>query len=172
MDLDAPAFSLSEVASAIDVDVGTLRIWVQRGHFKLRNSDLSARMEGVPHIVSLRRALQWGIAARLIKCGFRPAHAERAAYSFSDIADQDEAPGFSRDPGELFKSPAFTFLFGYPGEDRARVVRVDRNTKAESVLLAGLLGGPRANEGMFVWVNDVDRQVRTRLLQGGRDDRP
>lgn len=156
--MDNPVYSLSDVAAAIGLRVGTLRMYVQRGHFVLRTPDLAAR-GGVANLVTLRRALQWGVAVRLIKCGYSPKSAERAAFKFSDCESYD------RRAGELFALPALTVLMVDPDAcdfpETGSYTRVVRRDAAAHFISARRCG-------LFIIVNDVVACVSSRLLRDGR----
>lgn len=83
--LDTPQFSIAEVSDAVGVPVATLRSHLQRQHWRLDGEDFPADAPGKGHLVTMRRALQIGAAAALIRAGVPPATAHAAASSWDGV---------------------------------------------------------------------------------------
>lgn len=167
--MDSPIYRLSDVAKATGLSVGTLRSWLQRGHWRVDMAigDSPAEIAGKAHLITLRRALQIGVAAELIRNNVEPARAFEAARSFSDHANRLELGSDQIGPGELFPAPAWTLLIVYPERSYGVVKRIDRRTPMQDILFSGELGAEHS--GVFVWLNQVDKQVRTGLAHVGAD---
>lgn len=178
---DDPRFTLAQVAEAAGCAVGTLRSWLQRGHFRLDMAvgDSPAEVAGKAHLVTLRRALHVGAAVELIRNDMDPARAFRAALSFVDTYNpQFEADGRFRDPEGLF-ADGYTLLAVYPGIEHGIVMWVDAENAANkpgrapnaspllNIFFPRAVNG-RQVSGTFVWLNMIDRRVRTSLLSNGQ----
>ncbi|MGE7152342.1 hypothetical protein ACQKJ1_01195 [Methylorubrum rhodesianum] len=176
--LDDPRYTLSQVAEAAGVQVGTLRSWLQRKHWRLDMAvgDSPAEVAGKAHLITLRRALHIGAAVELVRNDVEPARAFRAALSFVDIFNPEiEAEGRERGHDGLF-ADGYTLLAVYPGFDSGIVMWVDAEnstnkpgrppnaTPLMSIFFPRLLGG-RQVSGTFVWLNQVDRRIRSRLVE-------
>jgi hypothetical protein len=74
-------------------------------------------------LASGQSVMAHGIAAAQAALGCPPALACRAARRFTDISDDLEAPGFKRNPSELFEG-SFTYLAAYP-DGEARIFRAE-----------------------------------------------
>jgi len=167
---DDPRFTLSQVAEAVGVSANTLRSWLQRKHWRLDMAvgDSPAEIAGKAHLVTLRRALHIGAAVELIRNDVEPARAFRAARSFVDVFNpRFEADRHVRGEEGLFED-AWTVLVAYPDQEWGEVIRVEKNPKAKDQtplldLLFPKLGG-RKRSGTFVWLDQVDKQVRTALV--------
>jgi hypothetical protein len=107
---------------AAGMNVGTAGSWLQKKWIRLNKSDKRAKVAGATTLLSRRRVLQLAIAWRLAKAGLHPKIACAAAHSFTDLANSGEAPGFDRDPGELFAN-AITSLVVYE-DGSCAVVRI------------------------------------------------
>lgn len=164
--MDSPEFTLSQVANAAGIDVGTLRSWLQRKHWRLDMAvgDSPADVAGKAHLVTLRRALQIGAAAELVRNGVEPSRAFKAAWYFSDAADPLEAEGYIRAPGELFRDGS-TILIAYKDRDIGVVMRLDDNASWQNLVFNPFVR-ERQISGSFVWLNFVDKRIRSALLEG------
>lgn len=167
--LDEHRFTLSHVAEAAGVDVGTLRSWLQRGHWRMDMvvGDSPAEVAGKAHLITFRRSLQIGTATELVSNGVKPAKAFRAALSFvegfSEVLD-----GGPRGGNGLF-ADGLTILAVYPDEEYGVVMRVDlgggpANTPLNSILFPRAPGG-RKTSGCFVCLNWVYDRIAERLLR-------
>jgi len=168
---DDPRFTLSQVADAVGVSANTLRSWLQRKHWRLDMAigDSPAEIAGKAHLVTLRRALHIGAAVELIRNDVDPARAFQAARSFVDIHDPIfEDDGHIRGAEGLFET-GWTMLVAYPDQNHGVIIRVESDPKAKdqtpllSLLFPKLYGTKRS--GTFVWLNQVDKQVRTALVK-------
>ena len=166
--LDDPKYPLSSVAEAIGYPVNTLRSHLQRGHWRLDQTrgDAAAAAQGKAHLVTLRRALHIGAAVELIRNDVDPARAYQAARGYSDIIDPTfEAPGHERNSSTLlFDPPAYTLLVAYPHQPWGVIMRVANDPKKPDLtplqdLFFHPLAHGRQGSGVFVWLNQVDRQV-------------
>jgi hypothetical protein len=168
---DDPRFTLSQVADAAGVSANTLRSWLQRKHWRLDMAigDSPAEIAGKAHLVTLRRALHIGAAAELIRNDVDPARAFKAARSFVDVYDPIfEGDGHFRGPDGLFET-GWTMLVAYPDQEHGVIVRIENDPMAKdqtsllSLLFPKLYGTKRS--GTFVWLNQVDKQIRTALTR-------
>ncbi|PJI55719.1 hypothetical protein CTI14_02390 [Methylobacterium radiotolerans] len=167
--LDDSRYTLSEVAAAAGVQVGTLRSWLQRGHWRVDTAvgDSPAAIAGKAHLVTLRRALHIGAAVELVRNDIEPARAFRAARSFVDLFDPLwEHEGRPREAGGLFAA-GWTLLVVYPGQDQGVVMWVDdtqpiNKTPLQNILFPNIEQS-RQVSGTFVWLNQIDRRIRLGL---------
>ncbi|MCJ2070576.1 hypothetical protein MKK75_17545 [Methylobacterium sp. J-030] len=167
--LDDPRYTLSEVAIASGVQVGTLRSWLQRGHWRVDTAvgDSPAAIAGKAHLVTLRRALHIGAAVELVRNDVEPARAFRAARSFVDIFDPHwEHEGRPRDEGGLFVA-GWTLLVVYPSREDGIVMWIDdtqplSKTPLQSILFPKIQQSQQVS-GTFVWLNQIDRRIRLGL---------
>jgi hypothetical protein len=123
---DTPLFPISVAAVASTTEAGTMRMWFQRDRIKLHSLDASFMPDkpGVPRLLTLRTVLSLAAAAPLVRKGVDVESAYKAAQKWTYIGEGWDGQGDSpRDPGELFKEPAWTMLIHYGGEE-ARVVAV------------------------------------------------
>lgn len=172
--LDDPRFTLSQVAEAAGVQVGTLRSWLQRGHWRLDMAfgDTPAEVAGKAHLITLRRALHIGAAVELVRNDVEPARAFRAARSFVDVFDGIPSgiisDGGVRGTDGLYPT-GWTLLIAYPGDEFGEVMWVDDTQPLNKTPLTSLFF-PQAPigskvSGTFVWLNQVDRRIRSRLAE-------
>lgn len=165
IDLDEPRFTMSQVARATRGKANTIFSWFQRGHFALGKKDVQAE-NGLGHGISLRTALEVGIAVELYKqCDLHPAIGAKLAREFTQLGDDH------RDPGELFPQDAtgrvFTVLVVYPGLEHAKVVRMTPKTAMVDAFIADQYG--RQTAATLIWLNFIDRDLRVALLQDGKE---
>lgn len=168
-DIDSPLYEISRVAVAVGANAHSLRTWMQRGYWHLNpdRGDTKAPVVGTSHRLSLRTALHIGTAVELMRVGLDPARAFNAAFFFAWTSSPLEGSGEDRMPGELYPDPYWTLLVAYPDQKQGVVLKVD----PEKTPLTDLFFHPHATftsgaqrSGAFVWLNQVDRQVRTALL--------
>ena len=172
--LDDPRYTLSQVADAAGVQVGTLRSWLQRKHWRLDMAvgDSPAEVAGKAHLITLRRALHIGAAVELVRNDVEPARAFRAARSFVDVFD-DIPSGIISDGGvrgvDGLYPNGWTLLVAYPDDDFGVVMWVSDTQPLGKTPLANLFfpQAPigRQVSGTFVWLNQVDRRIRSRLVE-------
>jgi hypothetical protein len=118
--------------------------------------DSPAEIAGKAHLVTLRRALQVGVAAELMRQDVEPSRAFQAAWVFSDLADPLDTPGHMRETGMLFPSPALTLLIAYKGGPVASVIkRVDAKSRLDELRLPDPTDRRVITGGTFVWLNQV-----------------
>lgn len=123
--LDTPQYSPAQIAAAAGVDKGTLYSWLQRGHWRLDGADAAAPTHGAGHKLTLRRALQIGIAVELMRHDVKPARAFRAALSFSDVSGAPIlASDLPREPGRLYGKGQRTWLLLPAGQDWGEILPV------------------------------------------------
>jgi hypothetical protein len=169
---DEPKFTMSQVAEAVAVSANTLRSWLQRNHWRLdtNKGDSPTEAAGKAHLLTLRRALHIGAAVELIKNNVEPARAFAAALSFVDIFDPTEDDdGHFRGPEGLFQT-GWTLLIAYPDTPFGVVMRVENNPGAKNqsplskLLFPKMFSPRRGRSGTFVWLNQIDTQIRTALV--------
>ena len=135
-DLDAAQFTLSQIASAADIGVGTLKNWfyvaaraTNREPTLILDDRDPSRGRGFVRLFTLRRALQAAIVTELVNIGVEPRVAGPAARKFTDSASnipsgwRGEGPpdiASMRLPGELFKDGVTRLVLD--GNSHARVV--------------------------------------------------
>lgn len=169
--LDDNRFTLSQVAEAAGVQVGTLRSWLQRKHWRLDMAigDNPSDIAGKAHLVTFRRSLQIGTAVELTRNDVEPSRAFRAALSFVD-AFSEILDGGPRKENGLFEE-GLTLLAVYPGQDHGVIMRVDlghtSGNFAQVNILFPRLPGNRQVSGTFVCLNWIYDRMESHLL-GGR----
>ncbi|HXO69551.1 MAG TPA: hypothetical protein VN838_11360 [Bradyrhizobium sp.] len=151
---------MKEVATALAGErLNTVQSWFQRGHFKFGELDQRAE-KGFAHAISLRTALQVGIAWHLYEAAdIHPAKGAEIARAFTHEGDD------GRDPGELFDKN-FTVLIAYPKLSAGRVVNCTSKTPLVESFQAEQHG--RQYAAIVVWLNFIDRDLRVALLQAGK----
>lgn len=166
-DLDEPRYSLGQVARSVGLPESTLRSWFRRGHLGL---DLGGRLReshGQAHAVSLRTALWVGVIAGLVELQIPAARAAKVARAFVHFGEPDVQTGAQRYPGELFAGDgAWTLLVVHPDDDHGTIIRADRRTPLGDVFV-----GPAGRKvgAVVLWLNQVDKRVRTGLAHVGAD---
>jgi hypothetical protein len=156
VDLDEPRFSMKQVAQATPGNMNTIFTWFQRGHFALGERDRPAEI-GLSHSISLRTALEVAIAVELHqRCTLHPAIGAGVARQFTQLGDEE------RGPGELYPKD-FTVLVVFPESRDGRVIRVGKTTPMLDAFHSPY--GGRQNAVILLWLNHIDRNVRTALLQ-------
>ena len=155
MPLDSPSFTVAQVARAAGVPVATLRSHLQRQHWRLDGEDVPADEPGKGHLVTMRRALQIGVAVELIRNGVDPKRAFRAAAGFSDFGGPKD-----RAPGELFDA-GHTALVLSPGEEWPEVVRFGDDTPARTLFAP--TGKEAGKSAVIVWLDKIVRDMEARL---------
>jgi hypothetical protein len=175
--LDDPRFTLSQVAEAAGCQVGTLRSWLQRKHWRLDMAigDSPAEVAGKAHLVTLRRALHIGASVELIRNDMDPARAFRAARNFVDVQDPSfdarASGGQVRNERGLFDN-GYTLLVVYPDVAPGVIMWVDDTRCLSSSPLKDIIFPKKSighqSSGVFVWLNQIDRRIRTHLLKEGR----
>ncbi|MHC2017617.1 hypothetical protein [Methylobacterium sp. CM6247] len=169
--LDDNRFTLSQVAEAAGVQVGTLRSWLQRKHWRLDMAigDNPSDIAGRAHLATFRRALQVGTAVELVRNDVEPSRAFRAALSFVDGFSEVLDGGPRQDNG-LFDD-GLTLLAVYPGHDHGVIMRVDLGATSGSSSLSNILfpklPSGRQTSGTFVCLNWIYDRMASHLL-GGR----
>ena len=167
--MDQPRFTIAQVAHACEYPQNSLRSHLQRGHWQLEIARGDSRSEaGKAHLITLRRALHIGTAIELIRNGIEPARAYTAARSFLDEFDpQLEDARHKRGENGLFES-GWTLLVAYPDIEFGVIMRVQDDEKSSeqtplrSLFFPKPLGGTQRS-GVFVWLNQIDRQIRRGL---------
>lgn len=160
IDLDEPRFTMKEVATALAGDrLNTVQSWFQRKHFQFGELDKRA-VKGFSHAISLRTALQVGIAWHLYEAAdIHPAKGAEIARAFTHESDGN------RDPGELYAKD-FTVLIAYPKLSFGRVVNCTSKTPLVESFQADQHG--RQYAAIVVWLNFIDHDLRVALLQAGK----
>lgn len=159
VDLDAPRFTMKEVARASGGNINTVFSWFQRGHFQLGQTDRQAEA-GTGHGISLRTALEVAIAVHLHRhCGLHPSAGVKVARKFTHFGDKNRAPG------ELYAGRDFTVLIVYPELEDGKVIQMIDGTP---LIEAFSSRHGRQIAATVVWLNFIDKAVRVALLQGGK----
>lgn len=133
IDLDTPRYTFAESTMIAQQQPMTGRSWFIKKWLYSPDDPIKAGSQGKTSFVTGRTVLAHAIAAEAADLGAKPQMACSAARLFTDVADPLEAPGYMRDPGELFDG-AFTYLAIYPDGD-AKVLRVAKG-QLEDVLVA------------------------------------
>lgn len=101
--MNAPIFTLTEVAAAAGTKSSTLRQWIFRDWFRLADADAPAHTAGATTLVTGRTALAMGVAVHL-GGGVVPLElAVKAACLFAYTGAEEG--GTARLPGCLFDAP-------------------------------------------------------------------
>lgn len=157
-DLNAPAYPIATASAVADMNLATARKWVQNEWVKFSKHDAPAEVAGATARLSPRRILQLAIAARLVDEGMHPQTACKAARGFTDLSNPLEAPGYTREPGELFGGKARTVLCCYP-DGSSVVMRADSSTRFDQVFSPAGGQTPRARYS-HAHVLDLDGIVK------------
>ena len=131
MDFDEPIHPISRSSAIAGHTPATGRSWYAKGLLHSpKYPDRPAPVPGATTLVSGRSVLAHSIAVPLADgLGMHAEMACRAARRFTDLSSENEAPGFMRNPGELFDK-AFTYLAAYPNGD-VRIIRGEGIKKRE-----------------------------------------
>lgn len=158
VDMDAPRFTMKEVARASGGNVNTVFSWFQRGYFQLGDADRRAEA-GTGHGISLRTALDVAIAVHLNRhCQLHPSVGVKLARRFTHFGSKDRAPG------ELFKND-FTVLVVYPELEDSKVIHMTTTTP---LIDAFFDQNGKQIAATILWLNFFDKNVRVALLQNGK----
>jgi hypothetical protein len=162
-DLDERRYSLGQIARAEGVSENTMRSWFGRGYFGLGEADRARKATGMAHEISLRTWLWIGTVLELTRYGISAARAAKIARGFALHADVDQKTGKTlRYPAELYPGDGvFTVLVAFPDDDDGLVLRVDSKTPALEIAVNPRRGNQTSC--LIVWLNRVDRRVRTAL---------
>jgi hypothetical protein len=162
--IDDARYSLAVAAKVWGLSTPTARLYMNE-YLQLGLHDRPAPGQGATALLTARRVLQGAIGAELAPLFRTAALACRAALSFTDFSSPDEAPGYDRNPGELFEG-AFTALVAYP-EGRGVVVRVDEKTPFQQLFFP--IGGAskelgRQHRGSFLFLDFTVKRVEQLLM--------
>jgi hypothetical protein len=144
-DWDEAKYPTGFAATVWGVPVPTARHYVNE-YLWLTPNDRKAHVSGATTLLTGRRVLQGAIGAELAPSFRTAALSCEAAKYFTDFSNNLEAPGHSRNPGELFDG-ALTALAAYPNGEGV-VIRVD---------------GARLDQ-VFFPIGPLGRQIRVVIL--------
>lgn len=154
---DVNRFSTSEIARAAGVKPVTLRSYFRRQQW--RQIGQAAKGKGLPTLFSLRDALTYAVAARLVDMGVDPASAfDSAVMDFAHTGDE------RRNPAELFNpnEDGLTLLVYWPRLKKGRVVPADVIGSIEELVSPPFSSGTQ--EGTLVLVlNFIEASVMRAL---------
>ena len=120
---DEAKYPTAFAAKVWNVPVPTAKLYVKK-YLWLTPNDRKAHTSGATTLLTGRRVLQGAIGAHLAH-SFRTGAAKacEAAKAFTDFSYESDAPGFNRDPGELYAG-SLTCLAVYP-DGQTRVIRTE-----------------------------------------------
>ena len=172
IDYDTAKYPISQAAKASGFELGTLRSYYQRGHFRLlHGKDQAAAAKGLPHYLSLRSVLALAVSQRLWRMGLDPWLAFKAGLIFTNGGDHNYA-GPARAPGELYPlEVGFTVLI-WQENDAVKIVPLPKNGGLD---FATLFWNPTTRErtqSLIVLLNDVERDVFCALGIDGHESPP
>jgi hypothetical protein len=150
---DKPVYKTSKVAEAAAIQHGTLRAYFSRGHWRVIGK--AAESQGLPNLFSLRDALTFAVAARLIEwAGVHPKAAfDLAVLHFAHIGDDTRAPAHLFNENEH----GLSLLVYYPEDGDVSLIAEDSVSRVVDILPHN---APRAAEAATVIVlNPTYRRV-------------
>lgn len=160
IDYSTPRFKTSLVAKAAGVSHGAMRSYFSRGHWRVIGA--AAKGEGLPNLFSLRDAMTFAVAARLIDAtNASPEEAfNLAVLEFAHSGNEE------RGPGELFNlyDRGETLLVYWPDRRAARLAASDD--------IGGVYdltdnGTPRQEAATIIALNPIEARVFAALGVSG-----
>lgn len=122
MDYETPRFESSAVAAACEMAASTFRGHFRRGNFRMVGDAVPAAGDGMAHLFSLRDALGFAVAAKLMRCGADPVPAFKAGVLlFAHTGSHDRAPAHLFDVREHGE----TLLVYFPDTGTAEIMASD-----------------------------------------------
>lgn len=156
LDYKTPLFKTSEVAEAAGIPVGTLRAYFSRGHWRIIGK--KAEGEGLPNLFSLRDALTFAIAAKLVEAGgVHPKTAfETAVTEFAHVGSDHRLPGRLYD----IRQRGETILVYWPSSEEARLI-----AEQDFDGIGGVFGrnAARVEAALLVVLNPIEQRVFSTL---------
>lgn len=157
IDYSTPRYRTSEVAKAAGVSHATMRSYFQRGQWRVIGKP--AEGEGLPNLFSLRDAMTFAVAARLIAVtNADPKRAfDIAALDFAHTGDEQ------RDPGAMFDvhQHGMTLLLYWP-ETQTAELKAGDNVNGLFDILNPTWNSPQETVTVIV-LNYLERRVFTTL---------
>lgn len=163
-DYQTPCYKSSEVARAAGISHVTFRSYFRRGYFRVLGDAQKANTNGLPNLFSLREAIGFAVAARLIDAGVHPKSAwQVGAVQVAHTGDS------ARLPGRLFdlRERGETLVVYWPDTDEGKVIAAD-DVKSIYDLGLGATEG-RQEAAIVVSLNTVEKRV---FLALGVEHRP
>jgi hypothetical protein len=162
--MDEARYSLAMAAKVWGLPTPTARLYMNE-YLELGPHDRKAAGQGAAALLTARRVLQGAIGAELAPSFRTAALACKAAWSFTDVSSPQEAPGYDREPGELFEG-ALTALIAYP-DGRGVVVRVDDSPLRQIFFPIGGAGMNlgRQPRGAFLLLDLTVKRVEQQLAK-------
>jgi hypothetical protein len=162
--MDEARYSLAVAAKVWGLRTPTARLYMNE-YLALGQHDRKAAGQGATALLTARRVLQGAIGAELAPSFRTAALACKAAWWFTDMSSPQEAPGYERDPGGLFKG-ALTALIAYPN-GRGVVVRVDGTPLKQIFFPIGGAGAElgRQPRGSFLLLDPTVKHVEQQLAK-------
>lgn len=151
IDYSTPRFKTSQVAMACSIAPPTLRSYFQRGQFRIIGK--KAEGDGLPNLFSLRDAMTFAVAVRLVAAGAEPKEAfDLTVGNFSHIGDEDRGPAGLFD----FREKGHTLMVYWPMERRAEVMAED---DIKSLYDIGISSSQRGEMVTLVPLNPIQQAV-------------
>jgi hypothetical protein len=157
VDYSTPRFRTSEVAVAAGIPAATLRSYFKRGQFRIIGAT-DARLadeSGLPNLFSLRDALVFAVAVKLIGAGADPLEAFNVAVSdFGHFAI-----GGERLPAQMldYQKHGSTLLVYWPGTGHAEIKAAKSITDPLEFAFSNMHGSQES--AAIVFLNFVERRV-------------
>lgn len=159
-------YTITTASKVAGLNPGTARSWLQNDWLTLSRKDIPANSPGATTLLSYNRVLLMAVSAKLVEMGMHPELACKAARSFTDFSNPLEAPGYNRNPGELFEGrKIWTVLFAYV-DGSSQVARVDSATPLQDIFFptgAAGMTGSRKEAAYVVMLDFIVKHVKTEL---------
>ena len=162
IDYTTARFKTSDVARAAGIPAPTFRSYFSRQQFRvIGEMSKKADIYGLPNMFSLRDALGFAVAIRLISAGVEPKAAWKTAMlEYAHSGDED------RDPAAMFDihEKGETLLVYWPDAGEGGLLPADDITSLHSVVHAPMHGSQEA--AIIIVLNHVERRVFAALGVG------
>lgn len=153
IDYQTPLYRTSEVAMACGIPAGTLRSFFRRGQFRVIGKEREG--EGLAHYFSLRDAMTFALATKLVAIGIDAEKAFNAAVlHFAHTGDE------KRDPAALYDvhEKGLTAFVYWPDSDNAEVIG-EEDIAGLYQLRLSTEATPREGAAVIVILNYIETAV-------------